>query len=264
MDIKKIIFFLSFLLIGSAWAEQIANKNYDTKLFGKNQNLPTVAIITTGGTIAQKVDDKGKVVPSLSGDELIAAVPSILKIANIKLVPFSNIDSSQMSPARWLELSKVVNEILNDKKNKIDGVVVTHGTDTMSEGVYFLDLVLGSNKPVVFTGSGRDASDISADGPSNLYNAVLTASSRSMQDCGAVVAFNQYINFAFDIRKIHTTHTQTFGSGENGPLGSIEKDKITKNRTCDRRDRPQFIPSNTLPEVALIKIVAGDDGHFIR
>ncbi|MBW2973615.1 asparaginase [Candidatus Woesearchaeota archaeon] len=228
---------------------------------GSNPNLPTVAIITTGGTIAEKTDPKtGGAVPAVSGKDLVDAVPGLLKIANIQVVQFCDIDSSQMTPEIWYNLSKTVDELL--KNPEVKGAVVTHGTDTMAEGSYFLDLSLKSNKPVAFVGAMRDASDLSPDGPANIYNAVLEAASDEAKDFGVTITLNQYINAASDVRKTQTTNVQTFNSGEHGYLGYIAMGKVHKFR--ERFDRKRVPLPEKLPKVDLLKTFAGDDGRFVR
>lgn len=223
--------------------------------------LPTVTIVTTGGTIAEKPDPKtGAAVPALSGDDLIQAVPTLSKIANIKVVNFSNIDSSQMTPEMWAELSKTVDKILTDPE--IKGVVVTHGTDTMAEGAYFLSLTLKSNKPVVFVGAMRGASDLSADGPLNIQNAVIQVCSQEAKDWGVTVTLNQYINAAVDVRKTQSTNVQTFDSGEKGYLGYIVMGKVLKFNE-PRKVQKLLIPDE-LPNVVLISEYAGADGSLLR
>lgn len=223
--------------------------------------LPTVAIVTTGGTIAEKRDPKtGGAVPAISGKDLVEAVPGLEKVANIQVFPFSNIDSSQMTPEIWAKLSKKVDEVLKDPK--IKGAVVTHGTDTMAEGAYFLDLTVQSKKPVVFVGAMRDASDLSPDGPANIYNAVLQAASEEAKKFGVTVTLNQYINAARAVRKTQTTNVQTFNSGEKGYLGYIVMGKVhTFNVPLIKQKIP--IPEK-LPKVVLLKTFAGDDGRFVR
>jgi L-asparaginase len=252
------LFMFKFIVLFSVICV-LSTANAET--FGNNPKLPLVAIVTTGGTIAEKTDPAtGVAIPSVSGADLVSSVPAILKIANIKLVDFSNIDSSQMTPVMWLNLSKTVNALLSDRK--IAGVVVTHGTDTMSEGAFFLDLTVNSSKPVVFTGAMRDASDLSADGPINLYSAVVQASSQKGHNWGVTVTLNQSINSARDVYKENTTNVQTFTSGEKGFLGAVEKDKVLyfHNRS-NILHLP--LPAN-LPKVTLIKTFAGDDGSLVR
>lgn len=223
--------------------------------------LPTVVVVTTGGTIAEKKSAAaGGAVPALTGKELISAVPQLAHIANIRVVDFSNIDSSQMTPALWYNLSKKVDDILRDPD--VRGVVVTHGTDTLAEGAYFLDLTLASKKPVAFVGAMRDASDLSPDGPANIYNAVTQVISPNAQHLGVTVTMNQYINAARNVRKTQTTNVQTFDSGEKGYLGYIEMGNVILYNV------PPRIRKTHLPErmatVDLIETFAGDDGSYIR
>jgi len=148
--------------------------------------LPKVAIVTTGGTIVMKSDPKtGGEVPTLSGDELEKSVPGLGKLADIEVVEVLNIDSSQMTPEIWSKLSRRVDEIL--ARPDIVGAVVAHGTDTMSEGAYFLDLTLKSDKPVVFTGAMNAPNSREPDGPENIYNAVVQVLSANAKNWGVTV-----------------------------------------------------------------------------
>jgi len=223
--------------------------------------LPTVAVITTGGTIAEKIDPAtGGAVPALSGKDLLEAVPELARVAKIKVVKYSNIDSSQMTPELWAGLSKTVDKVLADPL--IKGAVITHGTDTMAEGSYLLDLTLKTDKPVVFVGAMRDASDVSPDGPANILNAVVQACSDNAGNWGVTVTLNQYINSARDVRKTNSTNVQTFNSGEKGYLGYIAMGKVY--RFHDRHDRQRFPLPETLPKVILLTTFAGDDGSLLR
>jgi hypothetical protein len=135
------------------------------------QGLPKVALLSTGGTIASRTDPaKGGYVPALSADDLIAAVPAIKKVAQIQAQQISNISSSDMTPQMWLQLSTRINDLLS--RADIAGAVVTHGTNTLEETAYFLDLTVTSSKPVVVVGAQRPASDLDADGPRNLLDAI--------------------------------------------------------------------------------------------
>lgn len=232
---------------------------HNTEKIGNNPNLKTVAIITTGGTIAEKTGASGAV-PSVSGQALVDAVPGLLDIANLQIVQFSNIDSSQMTPELWYKLSETVSAILRDPK--IAGAVVTHGTDTIAEGAYFLDLTVTSNKPVIFVGAMRDASDLSPDGPANIYNAVLQALSPNAKNWGTTVTMNQYIQSARDVRKTQSTNVQTFQSGLKGYLGYIEQGKVI--RINDRLKRQIIQLPFRMAKVDLLQTFAGDDGKFIR
>ncbi len=238
-----------------------AAESSDLKIHVTDPKLPNVAIVTTGGTIAEKKDPKsGKSVPTLTGDELVNAVPGLDKIANIGVLNFMNIDSSQMTPEIWLKLSRKVNDII--KRPDIAGVVITHGTDTMAEGAYFLSLTVHSDKPVVFTGAMKDASAPCSDGPGNILNAVVQASSKEGQGMGVTVTLNSYINGARAVRKTQTTNVQTFQSGEKGYLGYVYNGKVTRfNNRVHGIKLP--LPA-TLPPVPFLSTFAGDHGDLIR
>lgn len=226
-----------------------------------NPSLPKVVVVTTGGTVAMKYDPaSGGAVPAVSGKDLIVAVPGLDKIANIETVEFCNIDSSQMTPDIWRDLSAKVQEIL--ERSDVQGVIVTHGTDTMAEGAFSLETTLQSEKPVAFVGAMRSASDLSPDGPANIYNAVLEVCSPQAKGWGVTVTMNQFINSARYVRKDETTNVQTFNSGEHGYLGYIlEGQVIPFNNVLIKKKLP--LP-DYLPDVPLITTYAGDDGKFIR
>ncbi|NQT89964.1 MAG: asparaginase [Candidatus Omnitrophica bacterium] len=229
--------------------------------FCEDNKLPNVTVITTGGTIAEKVSAKsGGAVPALSGKDLIDAVPGLSKVANIDVVNFCNIDSSQMTPEIWANLSKTADKILSDPSVK--GVVITHGTDTMVDGAYFLNTTLKSDKPVVFVGAMRSAAELSADGPDNILNAVTQVCSDNAKDWGVTVTMNQYINSARNVRKTQTTNVQTFNCGEEGYLGYIAMGKI--KRFNDAPKQRKFDIPEKLPKVDVIADFAGSDGSLIR
>ena len=171
-----------------------------------------------------------------------------------------NIDSSHMTPDIWLKLSKTVNAII--KRPDIAGVVVTHGTDTMAEAAYFLELTVDSDKPVVFTGAMKNASGPCPDGPANILNAVVQAASDTARGWGVTVTLNNYVNGARQVRKTQTTNVQTFESGEKGYLGYVYNGKVT--RFNDRIHNLKFPLPRNLPEVPFVATYAGDNGDFIR
>ena len=225
------------------------------------EDLPTVAIITTGGTIAEKVDPKtGGAVPALTGKALISAVPGLSKVANIKVINYSDIDSSHMTPEMWAGLAKAVDKELASPD--IKGAVITHGTDTMAEGAYFLELTLKTKKPVAFVGAMRDASDVSPDGPANILNAVRLVCSDEAKDWGVTVALNQYVNSARNVVKTQTTNVQTFTSGQKGYLGYMSMGKVY--RYNKRPETPKFDIPEKLPKVVLLKTFAGADGSLVK
>ncbi len=157
-------------------------------------------------------------------EDLLNAVPDIHKIANVKGEQVVQIASQAMTPELWQRLANRANELL---AGDVDGIVVTHGTDTMEETAYFLDLVVHSDKPVVLVGSMRPATAISADGPRNLYNAVTLASSPEARAKGVLITLNDTILPARGTTKRNTTNVATFTAPDSGPMGTVGDGKVT-------------------------------------
>jgi len=199
--------------------------------------LPHVVILATGGTIAGTGADStvtvGYQAAKLGVEALIDAVPELKKIATVSGEQIMQISSENMNNEAWLKLAKRVNQLLADPG--IDGVVITHGTDTLEETAYFLDLVVKSDKPVVLVGSMRPATAISADGPINLYNAVILAGSRESVGKGVLVCLNDQINAARDVTKANTATTDTFRTPELGFLGYMQDNRPHFYRQSTRR-----------------------------
>ena len=174
--------------------------------------LPNIAILATGGTIASRganslsLTDYGHStgIKSVGIQTLIDAVPEIEEIAHIIGEQVINVGSSKLSIENLLTLAKRTNEVLASKE--IDGVVITHGTDTLEETAYFLNLVIKSEKPVVLVGSMRPSTGLSADGPLNLVNAVALAASSEAHDKGVMVCMNNQISSAFGATKTPRKH----------------------------------------------------------
>ncbi|KMY68745.1 hypothetical protein AAU61_03795 [Desulfocarbo indianensis] len=226
-----------------------------------DEKKPLVAVVTTGGTIAQKADPKtGALTPAVTGRELIRAVPGLDKLARIQVEEFCNLDSSHLTPQIWAGLSRKLASIL--ARPEVAGVVVTHGTDTMAEAAFFLDLTLQGPKPVVLTGSMRGASDLSPDGPANLHDAVLQAASPLARGWGVTVTLNQYVWPARCVRKTRTNTVQTFDCGWRGYAGSIMGGQLWHNNP--RPAGPHLPLPERLAKVALIASFAGDDGALLR
>jgi L-asparaginase len=186
--------------------------------------LPNVKILATGGTIAgaaavntETVSYKSAVFPV---ETLINAVPEVKKIANVSGEQIAQIGSQDMNNDVWLKLAKRINQLL--ASNDVDGIVITHGTDTMEETAYFLNLVVKSDKPVVLVGAMRPATAMSADGPLNLYNAVLVAGSKESRGKGVMVVMNDMIYAGRDVTKTNTFRTDTFKSVDLGALGYVQ------------------------------------------
>lgn len=181
---------------------------------------PNVVILATGGTIAGAAatgTQSGYTSGAVTIDAMIAAVPGIKDMANIKGEQVSNVGSQDMSFDIMLTLAKRINELM--PKSDVDGFVVTHGTDTMEETAFFLNLVVKGNKPVVMVGSMRPSTAVSADGPLNLYNAVGVAVDPNARDRGVLVVMNDWIHAAHSLTKTSTTAIQTFMSPLRGVVG---------------------------------------------
>jgi L-asparaginase len=227
------------------------------------QKLPTVAVFSTGGTIAGKHDPlKGGYLPVLSGEDLIAAVPAIKTIAQIQVEQISNISSSDMTPEIWIRLAARVNELI--AKPEIAGIVVTHGTNTLEETAYFLDLTTVSTKPVILVGAERPASDPDSDGPRNLLDAVRVAIAPEAVNKGAMVVMNGQINAARDVTKTSTSQVETFRSLEFGELGVVDLQGVQFYRAPLRRQTIAINSKTQLGNVEIVMSYAGADGRMIR
>ena len=190
------------------------------------QAKPRVVILATGGTIAGSAAGatQASYTPGvISIEQIIATVPDLSSIADLKGIQICNISSQNMEPAIWLRLFNVIDSLFSN--NLCDGVVVTHGTDTMEETAYFLNLTVKHKQPVVLTGSMRPSTSLSADGPFNLFNAVSLASSPAAVGKGVMVTMNDYIFSADDVTKTNTVNTMAFSSPNLGPLGYMRDGK---------------------------------------
>lgn len=189
---------------------------------------PRVFILATGGTIAGSAESNtsvGYTSGAVTVDVLLQAVPSVKEIAVIHGEQIASIGSQDMNDKVWLKLAKRVNELL--RADSVDGIVITHGTDTMEETAYFLQLVVKSNKPVVLTGSMRPSTALSADGPLNIYNAVAVAADPNAKGRGVLVAANDEVHSGRDITKTNTTSVQTFMSPQYGLIATTLYGKQT-------------------------------------
>lgn len=189
--------------------------------FSYAADKPKVVIVATGGTIAgaaQSQTSAGYQSGAVGVDILIQAVPQLKDVAQVTGEQVASIGSQDMNDAVWLKLAKRVNEIL--AKSDVAGVAITHGTDTMEETSYFLNLTVKSEKPVVLTGSMRPSTAMSADGPLNIYNAVAIAADPNAKGRGVLVAIDDDIHSAHDAIKFHTTDCATFKSNEMGLVGA--------------------------------------------
>ncbi len=242
---QKRIYLLVLLLTLSAWQHAIAQKKAN------------VVILATGGTIAGAAAS-GTQAAYTSGavtiDAMIAAVPGLTNMANIKGEQISNVGSQDMSFEIMLKLAKRINEL--QKVADVDGIVVTHGTDTMEETAFFLNLVVKGDKPVVMVGSMRPSTAVSADGPLNLYNAVGVAVDPNARGRGVLVVMNDWIHAAHSLTKTSTTAIQTFMSPLRGVVGvaTYGKNDFYNTPTWKHTSGSEFDVTNVnkLPRVDII------------
>jgi L-asparaginase len=185
-----------------------------------SQSKPNIVILATGGTIAgagATGTQSGYTSGAVGIDAMVNAVPGIQKLANIKGEQISNVGSQDISFDIMMKLARRINEL--EPKSDVDGIVITHGTDTMEETAYFLNLTVKGNKPVVLVGSMRPSTAVSADGPLNLYNAVGVAADPQAKGRGVLVVMNDQIHAAHSLTKTSTTAIQTFMSPLRGLVG---------------------------------------------
>ncbi|HEV7815333.1 MAG TPA: type II asparaginase [Janthinobacterium sp.] len=222
------------------------------------QRLGNVVILATGGTIAgtgaTSTTTVGYTAATVGVQQLIQAVPELKTVANVTGEQVFQIASENMNNESWLTLAKRVNVLL--ARSDVDGIVITHGTDTLEETAYFLDLVVKSRKPVVVVGAMRPSTAMSADGPINLYNAVLLAASPEAVGKGVMVVMNDQIQAAREVTKTNTSTLDSFKTPELGMLGYIQGSKPFFYRQSTRKNTAdtEFDISNVqaLPQVDIV------------
>lgn len=220
--------------------------------------MKKVVVITTGGTIAMRHDPELGVVPAVSGEELVQAVPGLAAF-QLEVVEFANVPSPHMTPEMMFQLASLAEAWL--AKDSVCGVVVTHGTDTLEETAYFLDMAVSSEKPVCVTGAMRSAGEPGADGPVNMLSAVRVAACPEAVGMGTLVVLNNEVHAARDVRKTHAARVSTFASPLWGPIGEVDEDRI-----IFRRALPPRVPlCPRVPEynVHLVTLAAGVDSLVI-
>lgn len=220
-----------------------------------------VAIIFTGGTISMTVNkDTNAATPSLSSTDIMSLIKHIRDFVEVHLIDFSAIPGPHMTPQKMIKLKSLVQE--QCEQSDISGIVITHGTDNLEETAYLLELTLQTSKPVVVTGSMRNASELGYDGPSNLASAILTAINDKTHNRGVLVVLNDEINAAREVTKTHTMSLDTFKSLEFGPLGIVDSNHVIYYR--NQTFAPLHISTNTIEsDVALIKIASGMDSRML-
>jgi len=234
--------------------------------------LPRIGLILTGGTIDSVGTDRldlawyieaGK---RLGTGELIAQLPELARIATVREIPFRRLHSHALVDKDWLDLLRTIHSIFD--RNEADGIVITHGTNTLEETAYFLNLTLKTDKPVVIVGSMRPSSAISADGPLNIVNAVRVAAAPASRGRGCLVVMNETIFNGRDVTKNSTYRVQAFVSRDVGPLGFSDADgKVIYYHWPDRKHTVEtefdVRAAPSLPRVDVVLSYVGADGAMI-
>ena len=221
------------------------------------QQKPNIHILATGGTIAgtgTSATATNYTAGQVAIGTLLDAVPELKNIANVTGEQIVKIGSQDMNDDVWLTLAKKINQLL--KRSDIDGIVITHGTDTMEETAYFLNLTVKSDKPVVLVGAMRPSTAISADGPLNLYNAVVVAGAKESKGKGVLVAMNGSVLGAASVLKMNTVDVQTFQAPNAGALGYVLNGKVTYNMSSVKKHTTHSVFDvtnlNSLPKVGIV------------
>ncbi len=219
-----------------------------------------VVVIFTGGTIAMKVDPVlHAAIPALNADEIMSSISNIKVFANLEVINFSNLPSPHITPSMMMDIASVVKQ--NIAREDVTGVVVTHGTDTLEETAYLLDLLIHNEKPIVVVGAMRNHSELGYDGASNLSAAICTAISDKAKNKGVLVVMNNEVNAASQVTKTNTLSLDTFKSPEFGPLGIVDNDEVIFYRDIIKR---QLIDTEKIEDkVALIKTAPGMESDIL-
>ncbi len=219
------------------------------------------ALVFTGGTIAMKVyKNLHGAIPSLSPNEIISALSGIDEFKNLEVYEFSRKPSPSITPNDMKELADIVEEFL--KRPEIVGAVIIHGTDVLEETAFYMNSVIKSKKPVVLTGSMKNASELGYDGLTNLVSSVKVCNSFYSIGKGTLVVMNDTINSANEVTKTHTMSLDTFKSVEFGPLGIIDHGEVIYYRDVTHHEIYDF-DNIVNDDTYLVKVYAGMDGHFI-
>ncbi|NNF28464.1 MAG: asparaginase [Gemmatimonadetes bacterium] len=227
-------------------------------VLAQSSDLPRVHVIATGGTIASSASGL------IGVEQLLAGVPALRDVAQITFEQALRVGSSRVTPEDWLALAGRIDAVFRDDP-QVAGVVVTHGTDSMEETAFFLDLVVGDARPVVVTGAMRSADAVGADGPANLLSAARVAGDPAARGRGVLVVMNDEVHEARFVVKAHTLRVQAFASPESGPVGTVEAEGVRFRRGSAPRPGPFDLSGvQALPEVGIDYSFIGAPGDALR
>ncbi|MDU4861872.1 MAG: asparaginase [Terrisporobacter othiniensis] len=220
-----------------------------------------VGILFTGGTISMTIDKEiGANVPSLSGEQIMSMATNVKDVADFEIKDFDEIPGPHMTPEKLIQLKSAILELLN--REDICGVVITHGTDSLEETAYFLDLIINHEKPVIVTGAMRSSSELGYDGSNNLSSAICVAISKNAKNKGVLVVLNNEVLLASEATKTDTMALNTFQSPGKGSLGIVDSNELLLFKNVASRT---FIDTDKVEtKVALFKSGIGMDCTFIN
>jgi L-asparaginase len=224
------------------------------------QTRPRVHVLATGGTISNLGGDARR-----TGNELVSAIPALANLANVTVEQFSNIASGAITHEQWRGIAARISALLKEP-NAPAGIVITHGTDTMEETAYFLDLTVPTCAPIIITGAMRQADAVGADGPANLLNAVRVAVAPNARNQGALILMNDEIFRARDVTKSDASRLNAFTAPNSGPVGIADPDSVVFLRAAERRTCGPVFDLSTLgalPRVDVIYTHIGADSVLV-
>jgi L-asparaginase len=225
----------------------------------ENKNI---LIVFTGGTFSMKIDSKksGGTFPRYSGEELLKKIPEAKKLAKISFFDFGKYPGPHVTPEIMMDLSKQLRKRIAEKK--YDGIVITHGTDTLEETAYLIDLTIKTEIPIVFTGSMRNSSEVNWDGPKNLTDSIQVCLNENSKNLGVLVCMHGEVNAASEVTKIFSNEFETFQSLDFGALGFIQHSRVIYNRIPRHLETIDTEKVNS--NVDLLTVYAGMDEKFFK
>jgi L-asparaginase len=231
------------------------------KRIDMQSKLKNILLVFTGGSFSMQIDKKtGGALPRFSGVELIRMIPEAKELANVSCYDFGKYPGPHITPEIMLDLSRQLKNRI--KENKYDGIVVTHGTDTLEETAYLLDLTVGAEMPIVLTGSMKNSSEPDWDGPKNLLDSIRVCLNENSMNMGVLVCLHGEVNAASEVTKIYSNEVETFHSLDFGSLGFVQDGRVVYNRLPNHLERIDTEKINT--NVDLITVYAGMNEKFFK
>lgn len=223
--------------------------------------MKKILVVFAGGTFSMKIDEKtGGAIPFFNGEQLLELIPGASDIADLSVYDFGMYPGPHMTPEMMLDLSHKIKKIISE--NDLDGIIVTHGTDTLEETAYLLDLTLKTDKPIVVIGAMKTSSEPDWDGPKNLIDAIQIINNPFSRGLGVLVCLSGEINAASEVTKTHTDDVETFHSLDFGALGFVDRGRVFFNRAPRVLETLKDTAINS--NVDLVTACAGITDKFVK